>query len=100
MLRMVPLPCKCRGGIGTCFPLPAAAASRGEYCSPRKDPMNRSTLLLAAASLAGFAGTALAAPRAPAPAAAHAPASEGERLARLFRESDEASLRRNPLNAI
>lgn len=34
------------------------------------------------------------------PAGFAAQASEGERLAQLFRDSDEANLRRNPLNAI
>jgi uncharacterized protein (DUF885 family) len=65
--------------------------------------MNKRTFLLAA-SLAGLAASSTAAPPAlaqSAPAAARAPSeSEGARLARLFRESDEASLRRNPVSAL
>jgi uncharacterized protein (DUF885 family) len=66
--------------------------------------MNRSTLLIAAASLAGMTAcsTTQADPPAasPAPPAAPAPLSEVERLKRLFHESDEANLRRNPVGAI
>ncbi|MEA3008882.1 MAG: hypothetical protein QOJ91_574 [Sphingomonadales bacterium] len=61
--------------------------------------MNKSTLLLAAAALgclSACAGTR-SEPRA---SAAAEVASEGEKLSRLFHESDEASLRRNPLNGI
>jgi uncharacterized protein (DUF885 family) len=69
------------------------------------------TLALAAASslaLAACATTAAetaAAPAAVEPAAAPAPApapaeSEGARLARVFAEADEASLKRNPVSAI
>ena len=61
--------------------------------------MNRLTLLLAAASLGAF--PVCAAVSAPAPAAASpAEAAEGAKLAKLFHDSDEASLRRNPLNGI
>ncbi|HET9637613.1 MAG TPA: DUF885 domain-containing protein [Allosphingosinicella sp.] len=60
--------------------------------------MTRSILLLAAASLAALA-TAAVAPAQPKPAPAAA-ASEAERLKRLFHESDEAGLRRNPIGAI
>ena len=60
--------------------------------------MNKSTLVLAAAAL--FCLSACAATRSEPQAAAAAPASEGEKLGRLFHESDEASLRRNPLNGI
>ncbi len=62
--------------------------------------MNRFTLLLAAASLAGLSACA-ATPAEPRAASASAPAaSEAERLKRLFHESDEAGLRRNPIGAI
>jgi uncharacterized protein (DUF885 family) len=56
-------------------------------------------LLLAAAAL--LAHPAMAAParhHAAVPAAAHL--SDSQRLAKLFRDSDEASLRRNPLSAL
>ena len=60
--------------------------------------MHKSTLMLAAASLAALsAGAAAFAQPQAAPAAA---ASESERLRRLFHESDEANLRRNPVGAI
>ena len=68
--------------------------------------MLRSTLLLAAAAavLSACATTTAEAPaasRAAEPTAAPAAtASEHERLVALFRESDEASLKRNPVNAI
>ncbi|MEA3052077.1 MAG: hypothetical protein QOG72_980 [Sphingomonadales bacterium] len=66
--------------------------------------MPRSTLLLAAVSLAALSAcagtTAEPATASAPPSAAAAQASEGEKLARLFHESDEASLRRNPLNGI
>ena len=68
--------------------------------------MSARLALLAAASSLSLAACATA-PQEPAPVAAAAPAadaapqaSEGERLARLFRESDEANLRRNPVNAL
>jgi uncharacterized protein (DUF885 family) len=66
--------------------------------------MNRFTLLLATVSLAGLTAfaAAQAEPKA-APAAskpAPGPTSEAERLKRLFHESDEANLRRNPVGAI
>jgi len=60
--------------------------------------------LLAAFLISTCAATAAQAGQAPAPAApaAAAPAQEtaGERLHRLFRDSDEANLRRNPLSAM
>jgi len=62
--------------------------------------MNRAFSPLAAASLLALvaAGPAAAQPAAPpAPAAAQ---SEGARLAKLFYDSDEDNLRRNPVNAI
>src|SRR4051812_43806009 len=64
--------------------------------------MHRSTLVLAAVSLAGLAASVpLAAQAAAAPAASAAvQASEGAKLARLFHESDEANLKRNPVGAI
>jgi uncharacterized protein (DUF885 family) len=66
--------------------------------------MRRALLPLAATSLLALAACASspadpAAETAPAPAAAPEQ-GEGERLARLFRDSDEANLRRNPVNAI
>jgi uncharacterized protein (DUF885 family) len=54
--------------------------------------------LYLAAALAALAAPAFAAP-APRPAAA-APQTEGQKLAALFRASDEASLRRNPIQAL
>jgi uncharacterized protein (DUF885 family) len=68
--------------------------------------MHKSTFLLAAASLAGLSACAetTARPQSAATAApaadASAPQSEAERLKRLFHESDEANLRRNPVGAI
>jgi uncharacterized protein (DUF885 family) len=59
--------------------------------------------LLAATALLSLVACATTQPDGPTPAAAEAaPAQEsaGERLQRLFRESDEANLRRNPINAI
>jgi uncharacterized protein (DUF885 family) len=57
--------------------------------------MNKTILFLAASALA------LPAAAAPVrPAAAVAPQSEGAKLARLFKESDEAALRRNPIQAL
>src|SRR4051812_9737280 len=50
-----------------------------------------------------LAATALAAPALAAPAPRHAaaaPQTEGQKLAALFRASDEASLRRNPIQAL
>ncbi|HYW14907.1 MAG TPA: DUF885 domain-containing protein [Allosphingosinicella sp.] len=63
--------------------------------------MNKLILLLAAASLAALAACTTATPAEP-PAAAAPAASlgEAERLKRLFHESDEANLRRNPVGAI
>ncbi len=69
--------------------------------------MHRSTLLLAAVSLTALSGCA-AAPAEPESASATAPvaepeaaqASESERLKRLFHESDEANLKRNPISAV
>jgi uncharacterized protein (DUF885 family) len=60
--------------------------------------MRKSALLLAAAALA----SAPAVSAAPAPSAAPAAArsAEAQKLARLFRESDEAALRRNPVQAL
>ena len=60
--------------------------------------MHKPALMLAAASLAALAAGA-AAPAQPAAASAAA-TSEAERLRRLFHESDEANLRRNPVGAI
>ncbi|HEX8448856.1 MAG TPA: DUF885 domain-containing protein, partial [Allosphingosinicella sp.] len=59
--------------------------------------MNKSKLLIAAAALAAVSAHAAAAP---APAAAPAAAAESEKLKRLFHESDEANLKRNPVGAI
>jgi uncharacterized protein (DUF885 family) len=63
--------------------------------------MKSSFALFAAVSLAAVsAGPApMLAQTAPAPAAA-APQGEGAKLARLFHESDEANLKRNPVGAI
>ncbi|MET1113015.1 MAG: DUF885 family protein, partial [Allosphingosinicella sp.] len=63
--------------------------------------MNKSAFLLAAASLAAL--TACATTPAEPQAAAGPPGaaqSEAERLKRLFHESDEANLRRNPVGAL
>src|SRR3989337_4393460 len=61
--------------------------------------MKRAFLSLAAVSLLALSASAPA--QAPAsPAAALAEQSEGAKLARLFHESDEANLRRNPVGAI
>jgi uncharacterized protein (DUF885 family) len=65
--------------------------------------MNRSTLLLATAALAGLSACATSpagSPTAESAGPASAPQGEAERLKRLFHESDEASLRRNPIGAI
>ncbi|HEX8126779.1 MAG TPA: DUF885 domain-containing protein [Allosphingosinicella sp.] len=59
--------------------------------------MNRSKLLIAAAALAALPAIALPAP---APAVAATAATESEKLKRLFHESDEANLKRNPVGAI
>jgi len=56
--------------------------------------------LLAALLLSTSAATAAQAGQAPAPAAAAAQETPSQRLQRLFRDSDEASLRRNPLQAM
>jgi uncharacterized protein (DUF885 family) len=65
--------------------------------------MRRLTLLLAALSSAALSACA-AAPAEPETASAAAPAQpeagEAEKLKQLFHESDEANLRRNPVNAI
>jgi len=63
--------------------------------------MNRAVSSLAAASLlAILAAGPIAAQPAAAPAAPAAAQSEGARLAKLFHDSDEAQLRRNPVGAI
>ena len=65
--------------------------------------MNKSTLLLAAVALAGLTACATTRSEPQAVAAAEpvaAAPSEAERLKRLFHESDEANLRRNPIGAI
>jgi uncharacterized protein (DUF885 family) len=59
--------------------------------------MNSSKILIAAASLAAFSAAAAPARTPDAPAAA---TSEAEKLKRLFHESDEANLRRNPISAV
>jgi uncharacterized protein (DUF885 family) len=62
--------------------------------------MRRSTFLLAV-SLAAFAAGATPAQAQSGPAAAPAASeTEGTKLARLFRESDEANLKRNPVSAL
>ncbi|MGA9583259.1 MAG: DUF885 domain-containing protein [Allosphingosinicella sp.] len=61
--------------------------------------MNRFTLLLAAASLAGLTACAASSVEPPSATPAASP-SEADRLKRLFHESDEASLKRNPIGAI
>ncbi|HEX8481278.1 MAG TPA: DUF885 domain-containing protein [Allosphingosinicella sp.] len=63
--------------------------------------MKISLALLASVSLAPFCAAAPPASAQTAPAAAPAASeTEGARLARLFRESDEASLKRNPVSAL
>jgi len=61
--------------------------------------MTRGTLL-AAFLVSTCAATAAQATQAPAPAAVSAPESASQRLQQLFRESDEASLQRNPLQGM
>jgi uncharacterized protein (DUF885 family) len=61
--------------------------------------MNRVSLSLAVSLIALLAVPAAAQP-APAPSPAAQAETEGQKLARLFHESDEASLRRNPIGAI
>ncbi|MEA3001708.1 MAG: hypothetical protein QOH81_496, partial [Sphingomonadales bacterium] len=63
--------------------------------------MNKSVLLLAVSALA-FPAAAAAPARHPArpAAAAAAAAAEGQKLAKLFHDSDEANLRRNPIQAL
>jgi uncharacterized protein (DUF885 family) len=61
--------------------------------------MKSSLRLLAAASLAALFGSAATAFQPAAPPAAQAE-TEGQKLARLFHESDEANLKRNPIGAI
>ena len=56
-------------------------------------------LLLASAALLAFPAYAAPAPKAN-PAAAAAAMSEHDRLQRLFRDSDEAQLKRNPIQAL
>ncbi|HEY6662530.1 MAG TPA: DUF885 domain-containing protein, partial [Sphingomicrobium sp.] len=60
--------------------------------------MNAAARLILSASLAALAVPAVA--QSPAPAAAAAQQSAHDRLFQLFKDSDEANLRRNPLNAI
>ncbi|MEA3032505.1 MAG: hypothetical protein QOH86_521, partial [Sphingomonadales bacterium] len=55
-------------------------------------------LLTAGGAIAGIAAAAHA--KAPATQAASARLTEGQKLAALFRDSDEASLRRNPIQAL
>src|SRR6185436_1178063 len=55
---------------------------------------------LAAASLLAILAAAPATAQPAAPPAPAAAQSEGARLAKLFHDSDEANLRRNPVNAI
>jgi uncharacterized protein (DUF885 family) len=62
--------------------------------------MRSSFFLLAAISLAAIAAPLAAQTGAAATAAPAAPETEGQRLARLFHESDEANLKRNPVGAI
>jgi uncharacterized protein (DUF885 family) len=62
--------------------------------------MHKFALLITAASLAGLSACAATTAEPQATAAAAAPQSEAERLKRLFHESDEANLRRNPVGAI
>lgn len=60
--------------------------------------MRSAILLFAAGTMLAAPAAAAPAPHRAAPAAARL--SEGQRLAKLFRDSDEASLRRNPLSAL
>jgi uncharacterized protein (DUF885 family) len=60
--------------------------------------MRKEIFLLAAATIALLAGAAPPSHHVPVPAAAHM--SEGQKLAKLFHDSDEAELRRNPLQAL
>ncbi len=60
----------------------------------------RAALLAAISLLAVPVAPVLAQSAQPAPTAAAAPENAGQRLHRLFRESDEANLRRNPLSAL
>ncbi|HYI40153.1 MAG TPA: DUF885 domain-containing protein [Allosphingosinicella sp.] len=64
--------------------------------------MIKTKLLLAAASLAGLSACATTRPEPPSAETADSPpaTNEAERLKRLFHESDEAGLRRNPIGAI
>ncbi|HEX8466525.1 MAG TPA: DUF885 domain-containing protein [Allosphingosinicella sp.] len=59
--------------------------------------MNNSKLLIAAAALAGLSASAASFDKPQTPAAA---TTEAAKLKRLFHESDEAGLRRNPIGAI
>jgi uncharacterized protein (DUF885 family) len=60
----------------------------------------RATLLAACALSLTACATTTPTAETPAPTAAPAAEAPGERLRRLFQESDEASLRRNPLSAM
>src|SRR5687767_3671196 len=62
--------------------------------------MRRAVLLVPVSLLALVAAPSAAAQPAAAPAAPAAAQSEGAKLAKLFHDSDEANLRRNPVNAI
>jgi uncharacterized protein (DUF885 family) len=63
--------------------------------------MKSSLVLFASVSLAAFCAAAPPASAQSAPTAAPDPSqTEGAKLARLFRESDEASLKRNPVSAL
>ena len=62
--------------------------------------MTRLTLLLAAASLAGLSACAGSPAEPETASATAAPQSEAEKLRRLFHQSDEAGLKRNPIGAI
>jgi uncharacterized protein (DUF885 family) len=62
--------------------------------------MTKPILVLAAALLAAPAASAPPRHAAPAAPASGARMSEGQRLAQLFHESDEAGLRRNPIQAL
>jgi uncharacterized protein (DUF885 family) len=62
--------------------------------------MKRAFLSLAAVSLLALSASAPAQAPAGAPAPAAAEQSEGQKLAKLFHDSDEANLRRNPVGAI
>src|SRR5262245_17402864 len=69
------------------------------FCSLGDSPMNVAACLTLSASLLAFAVPAAAA-QAPAPATAPAEQSAHDRLFQLFKDSDEGSLKRNPINAL